>query len=109
MRWLLKYNVGRTLGWAVLLMFAAVATNLAGIGLIGDVEGWNGWLDAHAKHLLIWRWCLYGVTVYGWLWMRRHLRERDTSAETHQRLLRAEIGALAVIALLEFSLLWHRP
>jgi hypothetical protein len=41
--------------------------------------------------------------------MRRRLRARDASAETHQRLLRAEIGAVAAIALLEVGVLLRQP
>lgn len=109
MRWPFNRHLARTLGWIVLLLLVAMGINLAGIGLAGDVEGWNRWLDEHANHFLVWRLCLYSATVYGWLWMRRRLRERDASAETHQRLLRTEIGAVAAIALLEFSVLWQQP
>ena len=41
--------------------------------------------------------------------MRRRLRERDTSREAHQRLLRAEVGAVAAIVLLEISALLRQP
>jgi hypothetical protein len=108
MRWLLNRQFGRTLGWIALLVLVAVGVNVVGIGLAGDVAGWNRWLDTHAGHFFVWRLCLYGATVYGWIWMRRRLRARDASAETHQRLLRAEIGAVAAIALLEVSVLWRQ-
>lgn len=109
MRWLFNRQLGRTLGWIALLVLVAVAVNLVGIGLAGDVDGWNRWLDDHAGHFLVWRLCLYGATVYGWLWMRRRLRERDPTSESHQRLLRTEIGAVVAIVLLELSALWRHP
>ena len=109
MRWLFNRQFGRTLGWIALLVLVAAGINLVGIGLAGDVAGWNRWLDAHTGHFFVWRLCLYGATVYGWIWMRRRLRARDASAETHQRLLRAEIGAVAAIALLEVGVLLRQP
>ena len=109
MRWLFNRQLGRTLGWIALLVLVAVAVNLVGIGLAGDVGGWNRWRDDHAGHFLVWRLCLYGATVYGWLWMRRRLRERDPTSESHQRLLRTEIGAVVAIVLLELSALWRHP
>ncbi|MBN9369271.1 MAG: hypothetical protein J0H59_19950 [Comamonadaceae bacterium] len=51
---------------------------------------------------------LYAATAYGWWWMRRRLRERELSAETHQRLLRVEVAAVITLVLLEGSqLLQH--
>jgi hypothetical protein len=85
----------------------AAGVNVVGIRLVGDLEGWRQWLDARAGYFLAWRLCLYGATVYGWIWMRRRLRARVPSAETGLR--RGEIGAVATIALLEVSLLWRSP
>ena len=108
-KWLFSRQLGRTLGWVALIVLVAIAVNVVGIRLIGDVEGWGRWLDERAGYFLVWRLCLYGATAYGWMWMRRRLRARDASAETHQRLLRAEIGAVAVIVLLEISVLLRQP
>jgi hypothetical protein len=85
----------------------AAGVNVVGIRLVGDVDGWTRWLDERSGYFLVWRLCLYGATVYGWIWMRRRLRARDPSAETGLR--RGEIGAVATIALLEVSLLWRSP
>jgi hypothetical protein len=95
------------LAWIALVVLVAAGINLVGIRLVGDVDGWTRWLDARAGYFLVWRLCLYGATVYGWIWMRRRLRARDPSAETGLR--RAEIGAVATIAMLELSLLWRSP
>src|SRR5690606_890691 len=96
---------GRALGWITLMVLVAVATNFVGIHLVGYVDNWSQWLDAHAGFFFVWRLCLYGATVCGWIWMRRRLRERDTSTEAHQRLLRAEVGAIATVLLLEASMM----
>ncbi|ACL73938.1 MAG: hypothetical protein Q8L60_03020 [Gammaproteobacteria bacterium] len=108
-KWLFNRQLGRTLGWIALIVFVAVAVNLVGIRLVGDAHTWSRWLDEHAGYFLVWRLCLYGATAYGWIWMRRRLRERDTSREAHQRLLRAEVGAVAAIVLLEISVLLRQP
>lgn len=100
-RWL-----GCTLAWITVIVLVAAGANLVGIRLVGDMDGWRQWLDEGAGYFLIWRICLYGATVYGWIWMRRRVRARDPSVETHQRLRRAEIGTVAAVALLEVSL--HR-
>lgn len=106
---LFSRQLGRMLAWIALILFVAVAVNVVGIRLVGDSSAWTRWLDEHAGYFLAWRLCLYGATAYGWIWMRRSLRERDTSGEAHQRLLRAEVGAVAAIVLLEISVLLRQP
>ncbi len=106
--WLFNRRVGVALLWTLLVAAAAVAVNIAGIHVVGGVEGWQHWLQAHAGHFFVWRLCLYGATAYGWWWMRRRLLRREPSRETHQRLLRTEIAAvIAVVALEASQLLRH--
>ena len=97
------------LAWVTLIVLAAVAVNLVGIRVVGDVDGWARWVNEHAGYFLVWRLGLYGATAYGWIRMRRRLRARDRSAEAHHRLRRAELGALAAIALLEISVFLRQP
>ncbi len=99
--WVVNRRVGRALLWTALVIGAAVAVNIAGIHLVGDVKGWEHWLASNADYFLIWRLCLYGATAYGWWWMRRRLRQREPGWETRQRLLRTEVAAIAAIVLLE--------
>jgi hypothetical protein len=106
--WLFNRRVGVALLWTLLVAAAAVAVNIAGIHVVGGVEGWQHWLQAHAGHFFVWRLCLYGATAYGWWRMRRRLLRREPSRETHQRLLRTEIAAvIAVVALEASQLLRH--
>lgn len=101
-KWLFSRPLGKALLWTTFVVLVAVAINLVGIGVVGDITAWSRWLDDHAGYFLAWRLCLYGATGYGWLWMRRRLY-RD--AEARQRLFRAEIGAIVAITLLEVSVL----
>ena len=96
-------SLGWALLWIGLVLSVAVGINLVGIGLMGNVPAWTRWLDDRAAYFFAWRLCLYSVTVYGWLWMRRRLYQSDPTSEARQRLLRAEIGAVAALALLEIS------
>ena len=106
--WLFNRRIGLALLWTLLVAAAAVAVNIAGIHVVGGVEGWQHWLKAHAGHFFVWRLCLYGATAYGWWWMRRRLLRREPSRETHQRLLCTEIAAvIAVVALEASQLLQH--
>ena len=106
--WLFNRRVGVALLWTSLVVAAAVAVNIAGIHVVGGVEGWQHRLQAHACHFFVWRLCLYGATAYGWWWMRRRLLRREPSRETHQRLLRTEVAAvIAVVALEASQLLRH--
>lgn len=106
--WLFNRRVGVALLWTLLVVAAAVAVNIAGIHVVGSIEGWQHWLQVHAGHLFAWRLCLYGATAYGWWWMRRRLLRREPSRETHQRLLRTETAAvIAVVALEASQLLRH--
>ena len=89
----------------MLLLVAAVAVNVVGIRIAGGIEGWQRWMDAHAGVFLAWRLLLYGVTVWGWLWMRRRLRAREPDRIAGQRLLRVEIAAVVAVVALEASLL----
>ncbi|SUD31443.1 Uncharacterised protein [Pseudomonas fluorescens] len=101
--WFFNRRVGATLVWICLVVGAAVAVNIAGIHLVGDIHGWERWLQAHSGYFLLWRLCLYAVTATGWWWMRGRLRQREPAAETHRRLLRTEIATVIAIVLLEGS------
>src|SRR3546814_15475744 len=81
--WLFNRRVGVALLWTLLVVAAAVAVNIAGIHVVGGVEGWQHWLQAHAGHFFVWRLCLYGATAYGWWWMRRRLLRGEPAREPH--------------------------
>ena len=76
-RWLFSRRAAKALLLAVVIIAAAVGANLVGIYLVGSVAGWERWLAASAGYFLVWRLCLYGATVYGWVWMRRRLLARE--------------------------------
>jgi hypothetical protein len=101
--WLFNRRVGVALLSSLLVGGIAVAVNIAGIRIIGGIDGWEHWLRAHADHFLVWRLFLYAATAYGWWWMRGRLRQREPGTEIHQRLLRVEIAAVVTLALLEGS------
>jgi hypothetical protein len=106
--WLLNRRVGIALLWTLLVVGIATVVNIAGIHVVGGVDGWEHWLRTHAGYFFIWRLFLYAATVYGWWWMRKRLRRREPSVEAHQRLRRTEIAAVIAVALLEGSqLLQH--
>ena len=69
-RWLFSRRAAKALLLAVVIIAAAVGANLVGIYLVGSVAGWERWLAVSAGYFLVWRLCLYGATVYGWVWMR---------------------------------------
>ncbi|TAH44586.1 MAG: hypothetical protein EYC67_12590 [Betaproteobacteria bacterium] len=101
--WLFNRRVGVALLCTLLLVAAAAAVNIVGVHVVGGVEGWQHWLQAHAGYFLVWRLCLYGATAYGWWWMRRRLLRRESARATHQRLLRTEIAAVISVLALEVS------
>lgn len=103
-RWLLSGRLAKALLWTVLLLTLALAANVAGIYLIGSVAGWEQWLAQASGYFLVWRLCLYGVTAYGWLWMRRRLLAREPGEQARHRLARTEVAGAAAIAALEISL-----
>ena len=63
------------------------------------------WLVETSGFFLLWRLCLYGATVCGWVWMRRRLLARESGMEARRRLLRAEVAGVVGIVALEASLL----
>ncbi len=93
----------RSLLWMLLVAGVAVGVNIAGIHVVGSVDGWQRWLKANRGYFFAWRLLLYTATAYGWWWMRRRLLEREPSAESHQRLRRVEIASLITLVLLEGS------
>lgn len=99
--WMFNRRVGIALLWALLVVGIAVAVNVAGIHVVGGIGGWERWLRTHSAHFFAWRLLLYAATACGWWWMRQRLRQREPAAETHQRLLRTEIAAVATLVLLE--------
>lgn len=101
--WLFNRRVGMALFWSALVLGAAVAVNLAGIRIVGGIDGWERWLRAHAMVFLAWRLCLYAGTAWGWWWMRRRVQQREAAAETRQRFLRIEVAAVVAIVLMEGS------
>ena len=101
----LTHPLAKALAWVTLILGIALAVNLAGITVLGNLSRWSQWLDAHTTHFLIWRLCLYSVTIYGWLRMRRRLYRDAGNQTARQRLGRAEIGAVVAITLLEASVL----
>ncbi len=102
---LLHHPLTRAILWLMLVVGIAVGIDLAGIAVLGNLASWSQWLEEHTTHFLVWRLCLYGVTVYGWLWMRRRLHQGGENRDARKRLVRAEIGAVATITLLEASVL----
>jgi len=104
-RWLSGRRVAMMLLRTVLIAAATVAANVAGIVLLGSVAGWERWLAATTGYFLVWRLCLYGATVCGWVWMRRRLLAREADARARRRLIRAEVAGVVAIVALEASLL----
>ncbi|HCF1530072.1 TPA: hypothetical protein ACRL9G_002042 [Pseudomonas aeruginosa] len=105
-RWLFGRRAAKALLWTVVLVAAAVGANIVGISLVGSVAGWERWLAAASGYFLVWRLCLYGATVYGWMWMRRRVLARDTDdTQARRRLVRSEIAGVIAIVALEASLL----
>ena len=103
LRWLSSQRAILVLVWTVSLLIAATAVNVVGIRIAGSIEGWQRWMDAHAGVFLVWRLLLYGVTVWGWLWMRRRLHAREPEGGARQRLLRVEVAAVLAVVALEVS------
>lgn len=111
MRWLFNKRTAQALGWSALLLLVAVAVNVAGIGIVGDIQGWSQWLNAHARIFLIWRIVLYLALGYGWWRIRRriggHIGGRiagaEGSARTRARLIRVEVAAVVALLMLEIS------
>lgn len=101
--WLFNRRAGIALLWGVLIIGVAVIANVAGIHIVGSIDGWERWLHAHSAYFLAWRLVLYAATAYGWWWVRQRLRQREPTAEPHQRLLRVEIAAVVTVMLLEGS------
>lgn len=82
-----------------------VVIGLLGIEAANGVSGLNQWLRIQASALLVWRLALYSSTAYAWYRMRRRLNMQGFPPLQHQRLLYAEIAAIAAIALLELQIL----
>ena len=100
-------SLARALVWSAALISLVILINAAGIHLAGSIRAWEEWMAGASSYFLIWRLCLYGLTVLGWLWMRRRLLARERSAQACRRLLRTEMAAVAAIVALEGSRLWQ--
>lgn len=92
--------------WGLLVALIAAAVNVIGIRIVGNVNGWAHWLQAHRAPFLIWRLCLYGATAWGWWWMRERVRHREPGA--NRRLRRVELAAVLAIIVLEGAGLLER-
>ncbi|WP_285412604.1 hypothetical protein [Pseudomonas sp. lyk4-40-TSB-59a] len=87
--------------WGVVLSLAVIILGLIAVDGIGNIKEWNTWMRSNQAALLAWRMPLYALTVYGWYRMRLSLAKRGFSPYQNQRLLYAEVAAIAVLALLE--------
>ena len=105
--WLFNRRVAagalKALLWVLLVGSIAVSVNVAGIHVVGSIDGWQRWLAANRSYFFAWRLLLYAATACGWWWMGRRLRDREPSAEAQQRLRRVEIAAVITLVLLEGS------
>jgi hypothetical protein len=99
LRRLIDRRVVAAFGWGLAVMLVAIAVNVVGIRIVGDVNGWAHWLKAHRTDFLVWRIGLYGATAWGWWRMHKRARQRDPGG--HRRLLRVEVAAVLVILGLE--------
>ena len=103
-----RHGIWRILAGALGLGLLALLVNAMGIWLLGGVNNWARWFQDHRVHFLVWRLCVYGVTVYGWLWMRRRIRLAEPDAAAAVRLIRTEVAAIAAVVLIEAIFLLHR-
>lgn len=107
MRWLFNKRTAQALAWSALLLLVAVVVNVAGIGIVGDIQGWSQWLNAHARIFFIWRIVLYLALGYGWWRIRGRIGGRiagaDGRARDRIRLIRVEVAAVVALLMLEIS------
>ena len=78
--WLLNRLFNKYTGWTLLCFIAlgcvALAVNIVGIRMIGDIDRWTQWVKEKAAFFLLWRLCLYMAVAYGWWWMRERVIQR---------------------------------
>ncbi|CAK7008227.1 hypothetical protein [Saezia sanguinis] len=96
-------RIALTLLALALVVAVAVLVNVVGIELAGDIPSWSHWLKNNAPVFFVWRIFLYAATVYGWLWMRKRVLQREETLDARKRLKRVEICAAASIVLLEVA------
>lgn len=99
LRWLGHARFLSVLLWGLLVALIAVTVNVVGIRIAGSVTGWAHWMQTHRVSFLIWRFCLYSGTAWGWWWMRERVRHREPGAK--RRLRRIELAAALTIVALE--------
>jgi len=103
LRKVFNWRVALTLLALALVVTVAVLVNVVGIELAGDILSWDHWLKDNAPVFFVWRMLLYAATVYGWLWMRKRVLQREETVDARKRLKRVEICAAASIMLLEMT------
>lgn len=103
MRWLFNRRTAQAMAWSALLLLVVVVVNVAGIGIVGDIQGWSQWLNTHAWAFLIWRIVLYLALGYGWWQMRGRIMGNVGTAGERARLIRVEVAAVVALLVLEIS------
>ena len=68
--WLFNRRVAagalKALLWVLLVGSIAVSVNVAGIHVVGSIDGWQRWLAANRSYFFAWRLLLYAATACGW-------------------------------------------
>ena len=98
---ILRHPIWPASGCLLALVALAVLVNMAGVTLLGGVTQWTQWLHDHRLHFFLWRLCVYALTVWGWLWMRRRIRKTEGTSGAEVRLIRVEAAAIATVVLVE--------
>lgn len=96
--------IAHLLLWSVILGLASTVIGLLILETSSDFSAWSAWIDTNKAALLAWRLVLYSVTAGGWYRMRIRLASRGLTARQNHRLLCAEVSAIGVLVLLEWSI-----
>jgi hypothetical protein len=96
--------IAHLLLWGVILGLASTVIGLLILETSSDFSTWSAWIDTNKVALLAWRLVLYSVTAGGWYRMRISLAIRGLTAKQNHRLLCAELSAIGVLVLLEWSI-----
>jgi len=97
----LRSTPGQLILCFLLLTAVGILMNTFGLFITGSIDAWKAWQIRSYWYFFAWRVLLFSVLVWIWIPLRRRRLRLDPDSKA--RLVRAEIGFIVTVLVLELT------